>query len=368
MQISPRKFNIIIFVSILVLIVAYFIFNFVFNKGYVNAIGQTPFEFTINGKLTVCQVSPCEVRLMQGSYTLEAKKEGYGEEKTDFLVRRGDTTEVTVNFEFIPMIRKLDAVSADIFPEKEMSPPSRLGAIQVQSYRYMQKSQTFYILAEEYVQNESKIAQSLLKISPALDDEVRDLGVLANFMKPITDPKLFVSDDENFIAVYDASSGEMFLVNLLQGKREKILTLLGVEDVKFSPKNEKMLVGTVLPGSETLLAYELYNLQGGSVMKDSKIVAEPSSIVFRDDNNILYAVEQEYSPFRTGVVGALEKTGGLKIVTNRNSFLVNYNIGFDKYSNLYEPGIFVKNVTVDENGTVFFGDDENVWEIRFKES
>lgn len=368
MPISPRKFNIIIFVSILVLIAAYFVFNFIFNKGYVSVGGQTPFEFTINGKLTVCQVSPCEVRLMQGSYTLEAKKEGYVEEKADFLVQRKNTTKVTVNFEFVPMVRKLSAVSADIFPKKEPALLSGLGRIQVQSYRYMQKSQTFYLLAKEYVQNESKIAQSLLKISPALDDDVKELHVLANFMKPLANPKLFVSDDENFIAVYDASSGEMFLINLLQEKREKILTLRGVQDVKFGPKSEKILVGVELPGGVALLAYGLYNLQGESIAKDLKIVAEPSAIVFRDGGNVLYAVEQEYSPFRTGVIGVLEKSGGLKIVTNRNSFLINYNIGFDKYSNLYEPGIFVKNVTVDENGTVFFADSENVWEIRFKES
>lgn len=346
MSISPRKFNIIIFVSILVLIAAYFIFNFVFNKGYVSVSGQTPFEFTINGKLTVCQVSPCEVRLMQGSYTLEAKKEGYREERADFLVKRKGTTKVTVNFEFVPMVRKLDVASAEIFRNTVR----------------ITKQAKFFMVDVTKNDSESQVVQSL---------QTRKNGkieVVSNFVKPMAEPKIFSSEDENFVIVYDAESGEMFLVNLLQEKREKILTLLDVEDVKFSPKNEKMLVGTVLPGSETLLAYELYNLQGGSVMKDSKIVAEPSSIVFRDDNNILYAVEQEYSPFRTGVVGVLEKTGGLKIVTNRNSFLVNYNIGFDKYSNLYEPGIFVKNVTVDENGTVFFADSENVWEIRFKES
>lgn len=346
MPISPRKFNIIILVSILVLIAVYFLFNFVFNKGYVSVNGQTPFEFTINGKLTVCQVSPCAVRLMQGSYTLEAKKEGYGEEKADFLVQRKNTTKVTVNFEFVPMVRKLDVAGAEIFKN---------------TVRITERAKFFMVDVTEN-DSESQIAQSL---------QTRKNGkieVVSNFVKPLSDPKLFVSDDENFVIVYDIESGEMFLVNLLQEKRNKILTLRNIADVKFSQKNEKMLVGTVLPGSETLLAYELYNLQGESVAKDLKIVAEPSAIVFLDENNVLYAVEQEYSPFQTGVIGALEKTGGLKIVTNRNSFLVNYNIGFDKYSNLYEPGIFVKNVTVDENGTVFFGDSENVWEIRFKES
>lgn len=346
MQISPRKFNIIIFVSILVLIVAYFIFNFVFNKGYVSAIGRTPFEFTINGKLTVCQVSPCAVRLMQGSYTLSAKKEGYREEKTDFLVKRKNTTKVTVNFEFVPMVRKLDAADGEIFKNTAR----------------MAKPTEFFMVNVAPSDSESQVVQSL---------QTRKNGkieVVSNFVKPVADPKIFSSEDGNFVIVYDTESGEMFLVNLLQEKRDKILTLRGAKDVKFGPKSEKILVGVELPGSATLLAYGLYNLQGESIMKDSKILAEPSSIVFRDDNNILYAVEQEYSPFRPGIAGALEKTGGLKIVTNRNSFLVNYNIGFDKYSNLYEPGIFVKNVTVDENGTVFFADSENVWEIRFKES
>lgn len=345
MPISPRKFNIIIFVSILVLIAVYFLFNFVFNKGYVSVNGQTPFEFTINGKLTVCQVSPCEVRLMQGSYTLSAKKESYREEKTDFLVQRKNTTKVTVNFEFVPMVRKLSEDGTATFKNVMHS-----------------AEQTYFMVNVDSTNSESQIAQSL---------QTRKNGkieVVSNFMKPLSDPKLFVSDDENFVSVYDIESGEMFLINLLQEKREKILTLRGVQDVKFSPKSEKMLVGAGLPGSATLLAYRLYNLQGESIAKDSKIVAEPSAIVFRDDNNILYAVEQEYSPFQTGVIGALEKTGGLKIVTSRNSFLVNYNLGFNKYSNLYEPGIFVKNVMVDGNGTVFFGDDENVWEIRFKES
>ena len=108
-------------------------------------------------------------------------------------------------------------------------------------------------------------------------------------------------------------------------------------------------------------------MQGSELRSGLLIVAEPGSIVWRDGNNILYAVEREYSPRSSGLAEILEKGGGLKVVTDRNSFMVNYNFGFDRYSNLYEPKTFVRKVKIDENSTVTFGDGDNVWEIKFSE-
>ncbi|MDP4008162.1 MAG: hypothetical protein Q8P68_03130 [Candidatus Peregrinibacteria bacterium] len=422
MQISPRKFNIIVFVTILVLIVFYFVFNLFLNNGMLSVTGQTPFEFTVKGNSQVCEVSPCEMKLIQGSYTLQAKKEGYGEEEADFLIKRRAVTPLEVNFEFVPMIRKLESrahitVNDESFDVRstplslsegfELRPlpksfssialsPSlkyaffygldtptganylldiaaasirKLNIGNVQAYKYAPKNDVLYFIKNEISggtmsdsSDDSNIAQSLNSFVPG------DIKLVSNFVKPLKSPKVFVSHDENFVVVYDADTGEVFLVNLLEDSRSKILTLMAVRDIKFSPSSSQILIGSALPGSATLLAYSIFDLKGTELKADLSIVAEPDSIVWRDENNIFYAIEQEYAPQSGGILNKIKNSDGLKIITNRNSSMVNYNLGFNKYSNLYEPKTFINRVDLQENGAVLFGDTDSVWEIKFQES
>ena len=420
---SPRKFNAIVFVAILVLIVLYFVFNLFLNNGMLSVTGQTPFEFTIKGELQVCTVSPCEMKLIQGPYTLQAKKEGYKEEEVDFLIKRRAVTPLEVNFEFVPMIRKLESrahitVNDESFDVRstplslsegfELRPlpksfssialsPSlkyaffyglytdaganylldiaaasirKLNIGNVQAYKYAPKNDVLYFIKNATSKGSasasadsnatSNIAQSLNAFTPS------DVKLISNFVKPLKSPKVFVSEDGNFVAVYDMDSGEVFLVNLLEDSKSKILTLMGVQDIKFSPTSSRILVGSTLPGSAILLGYNIFDIKGVEQKENLSIVSEPNSIVWRDENNIFYAVEQEYSSFKGGFAKALSGDG-LKVITNRNSFMINYNLGFDKYSSLYEPKTFINRVDLQENGAVLFGDTDSVWEIKFQE-
>lgn len=426
MQMSPRKFNIIVFVAILILIVLYFVFNLFLNNGTLSITGQTPFEFTVKGNAHICTVSPCEVKLIQGPYTLNAKKEGYRDEEIDFLIKRKAITPIGLNFEFVPMVRKLENrvhitlndASFDVrstplnlsegfslsplpksFSKITLSPSlkyaffygldtdaganfllditskslRKLNIGNVQAYQYAPKNDVLYFIKNETGKNSapanssdlvttSNIAQSLNAFTPG------DVKLISNFVKPLKSPKVFVSEDENFVAVYDADTGEVFLVNLLEDSKSKILTLMGVQDIKFSPTSSSILIGSTLPGAATLLAYNIFDLKGIEQKENLSIVSEPDSIVWRDENNIFYAVEQEYSPKSGGLINKITNSDGLKIITNRNSFMINYNLGFDKYSNLYEPKTFINRVDLQENGAVLFGDTDSVWEIKFQEN
>ena len=228
----------------------------------------------------------------------------------------------------------------------------------MQAYTYAPQNDVLYFVRSE--SGEVQIAASVNSFTPG------SITPIANFTKGFEDPSIFVSQDESLITIYDAEEGELFLVNTLENSREKILTLKGVRDVKFSPRGEKMLIGVKLPNEPEVLSYSMFDLNTKTLEDGLLIVAENSALAWRDDNNITYAVMQEYSPFQ-GTLDRLRGDDSLQIVTSKDSLIVNYNLGFDKYTRVFEPETFINRLDFMSDGTVLFGDLDKVWELRFAE-
>lgn len=413
MPLSRRQFNLVVLLVILGLIVGFYVFNLFFNRGTLQVSGQVPFTFRIdNGDTVTCATSPCEMTLMKGRYALTGMKDGYKDEEVRFVIDRAQNTQIGFNFEFIPEIRlkgnrvKIRVNDADYslkdtpltledtftirpLPDRfsdfklsknlgyaffhaqdteeeqnyflDLSARSlkRLNLGDVEVYTYAEN--TLYFLKRE--EKGDKETQVLSKFTPG------SITPLANFVKPLKESRVFVSQDENFVLVYDEFEGELFLVNTLEESREKLFEMRMVKDVKFSPLNSKMLVGTEMPGEQELLIYSMYDMHTKELKKDLSIVAQASTLRFRDESNIIYGVHKEYSPFGDALNNLLEgKTNtGLQVSLGRESMLVNYNLGFDKYTRIYEPESVINRVDIVDANTVLLGDAENVWEVKFAE-
>ncbi|MBT6068796.1 hypothetical protein HOG48_03500 [Candidatus Peregrinibacteria bacterium] len=418
MDLSRRQTNLIILIGVIALIGIFWVIYLFFNRGTLQVTGQTPYTIDIGkGEVTECQLDPCEFTLLKGRYTLKAEKEGYKAEEMNFMIDRGRMTEIKLNFEFIPMISvkgdraKIqingDETAADIdlrktplslaedralrplpdrFSDFKLSPNlkyaffygldtegetnylldvekkslKKINLGEVETYAYAPKSDTLY-----FMRSEDGDLQSLNKFVPG------SITPVANFTKPISSPKIFISNDENFIIVYDKEEGEIFLVNTVENSREKILTIQGVKDVKFSPLNQSLLIGSVFPGEENMSVYSIFDLQTKKLASNLSIISSDAAIVWRDENNITYAVNKEYAPFGDALNNILQET--LEVSLSRESVLVNYNIQFDKYTKIYGLESLINRVEIAiEDGEmnknmVLFGNSEKVWEVKFGE-
>ena len=421
MPLSRRKFNLFVFLGAVMLIVVFYVVFLFFNRGDLVVFGNVPFTFEIKGERVECTKSPCEMVLTKGRYSFLGEKLGYENEERSVVIGRGQATEVHLNFEYIPIISvigdrmKLMIAGADydlrntplvvdgmaLKEEVELRPlPDsfddfavssglkyvyfdarntdegtdylldlvtkrlrRLNLGEVEAYRYAPQSDVLY-----FVRVEGDASYHSLNMF-----EPGSITPLANFTKSLKKPQIFISPDENFVAIYDSGEGELFLVNTLESSREKILTMRGVRDVKFSPQNGKLLVGNVIPGNSGLLVYSVLDIASApskeALKNDLSIVAQPSTIAWRDESHLVYAVPEEHAPFGDSLNNLLEVNDldTLEISIGKKSVLVSYDVAIDAYKEVYKPDALINRVDVVSSDMVLIADGSRVWEIEFEQ-
>ena len=90
-----------------------FLWIVLLNKGTLSISGDVPFSVSAQGPALkipeeiTCGETPCPFMLPQGEYKLTFSKQNYFEETLSATVKRGDTTSLSVDFQFIPTVESI---------------------------------------------------------------------------------------------------------------------------------------------------------------------------------------------------------------------------------------------------------------------
>lgn len=102
-----RKQAVIFFIFTLLLVIGIFVWVFYLNKGTIIVSGKPPFTIAVADKEIRCETLSCEIKLTPRNYRILLKKESFFTDIHDIAVHRGDTQQIAMNLQFIPVVKEV---------------------------------------------------------------------------------------------------------------------------------------------------------------------------------------------------------------------------------------------------------------------
>jgi hypothetical protein len=192
--------------------------TFVIDKGTLVLTGDSNYEVEISGaRLKVpqninCAADPCEVKLLSGTYSVIATKDGYFNEGFSATVKRRNNTEKEIDFDYVPTLStEIDVENVNhLFATEEL------------------ESDLSFVMDETY--NKQKL--------------MRGEEVLAYFDRELQNPASYESRTGRFVLAADQGEDEttLYLVDTEESSRSLLGDLSKLTMAKWSLDDEKLLL------------------------------------------------------------------------------------------------------------------------------
>lgn len=229
-----------------------FLWGAYLNRGTIRIIGEVPFKvLTIDGKETLCEISPCEIVQKRGLRDLIITKEGYRSLSEEAVVKLWRTVDLEVKFEIIP---------------------------------YIQKTEEFPIIEEEIVYK--IIFDDENDIYKLIDSKDAQSRAIVYFQKEIVDPIIFGSD--SYALVVDKSKkNSAYKIDIFSKTREKNdnFDFRNIEKGLWS--NDGKNFAFSLSDSDYI-----YVLSGNNLVEQLSLKKENSIYAWKYDNTLLLITNQ----------------------------------------------------------------------------
>lgn len=240
--------------SFLLILAALFIMMFVWatvlDFGYIKVEGEAPFKLNIWGQGEVmCDISPCKIKQSTGQKDIAFIKDEMQPISEQFELGRWETKKIVLDFKFTPELKEVIEVP-EIEPE-------------VEHEIVLDKGNKMYKLIEK-------------------EDPLKN--AIVYFPKEIKDPQVFSSEDSALVLGEDSA----YKVDFIKKERVQLnkKSFGKIVDGTWSP-NGRYFVFEVSWSDKLLLL-------DGDKVRELDLYAD-SKHVWRYDNQLLFAVSQQYS-------------------------------------------------------------------------
>ena len=237
---NDNKKILIIAAVTLLLVIGVFLWMVILNKGRLVISGDPSYVAEVIGdsvkapKRVSCSSDPCILKLPAGAYNVTLTKPDYRDELRSVQIERRGTTDLSIDFEFIPVVRALAK-------EEAAAVLDSLG-----------KAGDLASEGGSPSENEDLASLFRFNIDPTYkkqrliyqDPESDESKILVYFDRTLGTPQVFPHPDLNRVLVSDQATGALYLINGDPPERSLLGEFKNVKEVLWSEGTPWFLLRT----------------------------------------------------------------------------------------------------------------------------